>query len=97
LRKRELTPSSRSNTLSPDRPATLATDLKVKLHEFLTVTPTLPTTSGTPLVRKEIYKPFADYLEEDAWLLTQALVPLPKALHSNVLAKGAERNSSPNV
>jgi hypothetical protein len=48
-------------------------------------------------VRKEIYKPFADYLEEDAWLLTQVLVPLPKALHSNVLAKGAERNSSPNV
>jgi hypothetical protein len=71
--------------------------LKVARHGLVTVTPILPTSSGTPLVRKVIYKLLADYVEVDAWLLTQALAPLAKALHSNVLAKGVERNSSPNV
>jgi EAL domain-containing protein (putative c-di-GMP-specific phosphodiesterase class I) len=60
-------------------------------------TPISLTSCSIAISAAKIYRSFAGNIEEDARLLTQAVVPLAKALHSDVLAKGAERKSSPNV
>jgi EAL domain-containing protein (putative c-di-GMP-specific phosphodiesterase class I) len=69
---------------------------KVARHGLVTVTPILLTSSGIPISAAKVYRSFAGNIEEDARLLTQPVVSLAKALHSDVLAKGAERSSSPN-